>query len=438
MKKWLALFLIFAMALSMAACGNTQTEPAATEMTEAEVPPTEYLPYEGETLTVLYLSGAHADSARAMAPEFEAVTGAKVEVVDLSYEELYEEATLDLVSYIGNYDVINIDSQWDGEFAPYLVPLDDYIARDKYDMSVWIDNVLSNCGKWQETIVGIPTSCMAQLFAYRTDLLPNGLPTTWAEYRRILLSVNKPATGVYAIAVSRAPDQLMDMYTRVLWSMGGSWADENWNVSIVNTFGRSVLTHMHTIKTMSDPACTGWTTEDAIQAFLEGKAAVCEAWAIPDIIYRADDPDQSQIVGNWALARIPQDKTGISPMSAWDAAIPVGTANKKLAWEWIKMYTSEDMQNKFYDEFSIFSPRKEFWEQEKLADFAMVREALETANNAWRIPVLREAEANIASTFESYFSNMIYQDTAIRRMEAEVKRILEGMAIEEGIKNYNH
>lgn len=430
------MLLTLTMTLSMTACGTSQ--PVAAEAPKADVPPTEYLPFEGETLTVLYMSGEHADAARAMASEFEAITGAKVDVIDYPYQDLHEQALLDLVSYIGTYDVINIDSQWDGEFAPYLEPLDNYITRDKYDMSVWIDNVLANCGKWQDRIVGIPTACMPQVFAYRTDLLPNGIPNTWNKYRSILTSINKPANGIYGIAVSKAPDQLVDMFNRLLWSMGGKWADEDWNVTINSAETRTALKHLNAAKTLSDPACLEWSTEKATQTFLDGKAAVCETFSLPDILQKGDDPTQSQIVGNWALGLIPHDQTGITTLSAWDAAIPVGSQNKKLAWEWIKMYTSYEMQNKFYDDFAIFSPRKAFWEQEKMASLSVVREALDYANNTWRIPAFLEAKSNISSTISSFLSNQINQDTAIRQMDSEIMTVLENMPPDEGTKNCNH
>ena len=83
-------------------------------------------------------------------------TGAKVEVVDFPYLTLHEKALLDLTSQTGSYDVIDVASQWDGEFAPFMEPLDSYIERDNYDMSVWIENVLANCGEWQGTIRGHP------------------------------------------------------------------------------------------------------------------------------------------------------------------------------------------------------------------------------------------------------------------------------------------
>ena len=436
MKKWIALLLALTMVLSMTACGTS--EPAPTEAPQVTVEPTEYLPYEGDKLTVLYLSGGPAEAARAMVPEFEALTGATVEVVELSNEELYEETLLDLVSYIGTYDVININSQWDGEFFPYLVPLDDYIAQDNYDMSVWIDNILANCGQWKDTTIGIPTSCMADVFAYRTDLLPNGIPQTWNDYRKVLSPINRPATGMYGIAVSKAPDQALNIFNRVLWSVGGSWADEDWNIKLNSPETRTALNHLHATKKMSDPECLEWTLDDALQAFLDGNAAVCETFNLMDLLQKADDPEQSQIAGNWALGLIPADKTGITTLSAWEVAIPVGSQYKDLAWEWIKMYTSDEMQNKFYDEFAVFSPREEFWEQEKMSDLYVIREALEHANNTWRITTFKEAEPEVTEVLNSFIEQKIFQDPAMRKMDTELKDVMEKMPPEEGIKNYNH
>lgn len=439
MKRFVALLLLVAMALSMTACSASLPEEVPTTVApQVEVTPTEYLPFEGETLTVLYMEGPQADAAAMMVPEFEAVTGAKVDLIAFPAEEMHEAILLDLISYLGTYDVINIDAQWDGEFAPYLEPLDQYIKQDKYDMSVWIENVLANCGQWQDSVVGIPTSCMPHVFAYRTDLLPNGLPATWTQYRQAVSMVNKPLTGVYGIAVSKAPDQLVNMFNYLLWSMGGSWADEDWNVTVNRTETRAVLNHLNSVRSLSDPACLEWTAEDALQAFLDGKAAVCETCPLPDLLMKADDPDQSQIVGNWALSVIPFDKTGLTTLTATDAVIPVGSQNKKLAWEWIKMYTSYEMQNKFYDEFAIFSPRKAFWEQEKTENLAVVRTALDTANSTWRIPAYQEMIPTINETISSLLSYKIYQDTAIRKMDSELKTLLENMPPEEGSKNFNH
>lgn len=429
MKKTLALLLTLAVMLSLVACGGTPA-PAGSD--------TEGKTFEGETLTVLYMSGVYADAARAMVPEFEAATGAKVEVVDYPYLTLHEKALLDLTSGVGSYDVIDVASQWDGEFAPFLEPLTDYIARDNYDMSVWIDNVLANCGDWQGTIIGIPNASTPQTFAYRTDLLPNGIPDTWEEYRKALAEVNDPDNGLYGVTVSEVAGQLGGVFDYVLWSMGGNWADEDWNITIDCPETRAALEHLYALKDVSDPANLAWGVDESIQAFLDGRAAVCETWPSLGIVQKADDPAQSKIAGKWALDVLPHEKTGLTLLSAWDVAISAGSEHKDLAWEWIKMYTDYDMQNKFHDEFGILSPRKAFWEQDKMANQKAVRDALDTANMWWRIPASVEADSMINTIVGSYLSDQINLDEAVKQLDEALKAALVNSPPEAGIKNYNH
>ena len=132
-------------------------------------------PYSGEKLTVLYMSGVYAEAAESMVDEFEEKTGATVEVVDFPYTTLHEKTLLDLTSGTGSYDVVDVASQWDGEFAPYLTDLSDFMDKDNYKTDEFIEKVLENSGEWQGVQTGIPNASTPQLFAYRTDLLPDGL-----------------------------------------------------------------------------------------------------------------------------------------------------------------------------------------------------------------------------------------------------------------------
>ena len=441
MKRFLAMLLALVMVLSMTACSpshETDSEESNTVTLDAGASVSEGQTYTGKTLTVLYMSGVYADAARAMVPEFESATGAKVEVVDYPYLTLHEKALLDLTSYTGSYDVIDVASQWDGEFAPFLEPLTDYIARDDYDMSVFIDNVLANCGDWQGTIIGIPNASTPQTFAYRTDLLPNGIPDTWDEYRKALADAQNLEEGIYGVTVSQVSGQLGGVFDYVLWSMGGIWADEDWNITINSDETRAALEHLYALKALSDPANLAWGVDESIQAFLDGKAAVCETWPSLGIVQRGDDPAQSKIVGKWALDVLPHEKTGLTLLSAWDVAIPSGSSNKDLAWEWIKMYTSYDKQNEFYDNHGILSPRKEFWEQEKMANQSAVRDALDTANMWWRIPASVEADSMINTIVGAYLSDQIDLETAVTQLEDALNTALENSPPAESVKNYNH
>ena len=434
MKKLISAALALALTLSLAACGGGGGGGQGSTPNSGGSDK----PFAGQTLTVLYMSGVYADAARAMVPEFEEATGAKVEVVDFPYLTLHEKALLDLTSQTGSYDVIDVASQWDGEFAPFMEPLDSYIERDNYDMSVWIENVLANCGEWQGTIVGIPNASTPQTFAYRTDLLPDGIPDTWEGYREALAQVNDPANGLYGVTVSEVSGQLGGVFDDVLWSRGGNWADEDWNITIDSPETRAALEHLYAIKDYSDPSNLAWGVDESIQAFLDGRAAVCETWPSLGVVQNADDPAKSKIVGNWALDVLPFEKTGLTLLSAWDVSINASSENKDLAWEWIKMYTDYDMQNRFHDEFGILSPRKAFWDQDEMANQKAVRDALDTANMWWRIPASVEADTCINSAVGAYLSDQIDLETCVKQLTDGLTAALSSNPPEDGIKNYNH
>lgn len=141
-RKFVSVFLCVSLAMGMlAGCGGGSEEEVQKKDGDK--------PYAGEKLTVLYMSGVYADAANSMVDEFEEKTGATVEVVDFPYTTLHEKSLLDLTSGTGSYDVIDVASQWDGEFAPYMTDLSEFMEKDGYSTDVFIENVLENSGVWR-------------------------------------------------------------------------------------------------------------------------------------------------------------------------------------------------------------------------------------------------------------------------------------------------
>lgn len=432
-KKVLSVLLCAAMVTSLAVgCGGKKDDGDAAKTDSGK-------PFAGEKLTVLYMSSVYADAAKDMVEEFEEQTGATVEVVDFPYTTLHEKALLDLTSGTGSYDVIDVASQWDGEFAPYMTELTDFIEKDNYNMDEFIEKVLENSGTWQGTVTGIPNASTPQLFAYRTDLLPDGLPDTWEEYREMAKAQTDPEKGMYGISVSATTGQLGGVFDYVLWSMGGAWADEDWNVTIDSPETREALEHLKEIQKYADPSILSWGTEESIKAFLDGNAAVCETWPTLGLVQAADDEAQSKVAGKWALSTIPYGKTGTTLLSAWDLSIPSSSKNQELAWEWVKMYTSAEKQNEFYEKYGILSPRKAFWEQDGIKGTYMdtVREALDTANLWWRIPASTEVDTMLNTVVSEYMSGQIELEEAVKKMDKGIEDALKNAPPEEGTKNYN-
>ncbi len=421
-KRWLPLLLCLALLLSVVSAASAGAKP-----------------YDGQTLTVLFMSSVYADAARSLADEFKETTGATLEVVDYPYITLHDKALLDLTSGTGSYDVIDVACQWDGEFAPYLEDLGPYIEKDQFDTEAFIDNVFNQAGKWQGVIMGIPNANTPQVVAYRTDLIPEGLPATWDEYCALLEKLNDPANGVYGLATPGVREQYGGIWDSILWSLGGAWADEDWNIVIDSPEARKALEISKRQIACADPAVLSWGLEEAIAAFLDGRAAVCDAWPTLGITKKGNDPEQSKIVGKWTLGTFPYEKNGITNLSAWDVAINAASAKKDLGWEFIKMYTSPENQQRFYEEFYIFSPRKAFWEQDsmKAPEFVTLRTALDTALMWWRIAASVEADTAIGTNVNAFLAGQIDADTAVANMKQGLEQALKMNPVEPGVKNFN-
>jgi ABC-type glycerol-3-phosphate transport system substrate-binding protein len=69
-------------------------------------------PYDGVTLNLASQNDQFAAVLASIAPEFEAQTGAKVNVDILSYPELLTKITADYVGHTKGYDLATVDIVW--------------------------------------------------------------------------------------------------------------------------------------------------------------------------------------------------------------------------------------------------------------------------------------------------------------------------------------
>jgi multiple sugar transport system substrate-binding protein len=457
MKKriCMAVLVIFVLSLIFSGCGNANTNTQSTQQsdnTKQETVAQESTSsnttentsdsgdqkFKGQKITALFMSSVYAEAAKQLVPEFEKMTGATIEIADFPYVNLHEKTLLDLSSGTGSYDVISVAHEWDGEFAPFLDELDPLIKRDNFDISDFIENVLSQTGTWNGKIYGIPHANTPYIMAYRTDLIKE-IPKTWDEYVKLCKSLTNKSKGFYGVSIPGVKEQYAGLFNIRLWSMGGAWADENWKVAIDSPEARNALKISKELFNYADPAAPSWGLEESINAFLQGNAAICESWPTLGITLNGDNPEKSKIVGKWALAPFPYDKTGITLLSSWELSIPTASKNKDLAWEYIKLYASKEKLTKFYTDFAILSPRKSFWEQTdiKSSKIAQLRTALDTAIIWWRIPAATEVYNLLSIYVSEYVTGQSDIEKAIKSMKSGMEDALKKSPPPSGSKNTN-
>ena len=129
-KKWMSLAMSIAMLGTLTACGNggqqagasaetTKTaqadssqsgETAAEETTAKGGDAAES--GEAEKMTLILRGGNYADVIKAALPDFEKEHNVKIEVLDMSFDDLHTGIVLDAANEVGSYDLCML--RWPG------------------------------------------------------------------------------------------------------------------------------------------------------------------------------------------------------------------------------------------------------------------------------------------------------------------------------------
>lgn len=115
--------------------------PAWAQFAGPEVAKINWRQFEGQTITVIYQKSFLMDKVFEMVPDFEKLTGIKVEREGYSENAMWEKIILDATSKVGAYDVFQI--------APFLVPK--YaIGRWTVDLSKFINDPKLTDKSWYD------------------------------------------------------------------------------------------------------------------------------------------------------------------------------------------------------------------------------------------------------------------------------------------------
>ncbi|MDI3531601.1 MAG: multiple sugar transport system substrate-binding protein [Candidatus Atribacteria bacterium] len=130
--------------------------------------------FKGKTITVL-ITDPHTAVVEAWKPEWEALTGAKVEIIVVPYASLFDKMMTDFITGTGAYDLICWPSTWAGDVmgGGWVIPLDDYMKEYGYpgwdDVMPAIKVVVS----WANKVYAFPYDGDCHMFYYRKDALEN-------------------------------------------------------------------------------------------------------------------------------------------------------------------------------------------------------------------------------------------------------------------------
>jgi multiple sugar transport system substrate-binding protein len=295
---------------------EVEVEKVVEVEVEPEAPP---LPYEGVEVNVLTFTGPQiAEPLQRRGPDFTELTGAKINVSTVPFNELYQKLLTDMATGTNSFDAFVFAPQW---MVDYIVPgyLEDLTPRIEADPDIEWEDVApffrDFSASYEGSIYTIPLDGDFHMGYYRTDLLEEaGLepPKTWDEYLEVAKTfhgqdLNGDGDPDYGSCISKKRGAqaywfIYDIVAPMIQSQGtsqGTFFDTETMEPLVKNeaFAKALEIYNETTQ-YGPPDELNLDVGDTRSLFTSGRCALSLDWG--DIGTLAIDPDTS----------IVQDKTG--------------------------------------------------------------------------------------------------------------------------------
>jgi len=306
-------------------------------------------PYAGATLNILSVVTPQFDGLRLRDKEFTDITGIKTNWTFIPFASLQEKVASVGVAADGAFDVVNYLDSWGPPNAHWLLPIDDYLARDGISMARY-PAAFAKSAQFEGKTLGFPLRAHAQLMFRRRDLIPDA-PQSWEEVIAVGREL-KAAGGIEPLALYYHNDgnrQNLFIWLNFLWAAGADVFDENTRAAWGSDAGlRATRDYigLHTREKITNPASLSFVEQDARQSFMQGKSAMIPVWwwAYSSMI----NPKSSQLTPEQvAFSGMPayRGKT-VTYAISMPFSISKHSRNADAAWEFLKWLSNPALEKK--------------------------------------------------------------------------------------------
>ena len=316
--------------------------------------------FDGVTLQGASFASTFFEYLKGYFPEFEAQTGMKLNFVTNAFSVYNQRTDLELSTQGSALDVINVTFIYSGRWigAGWVENLKPYISDPNLTPSDWdpadfVGGTMASLRDKNGDPYGFPWEGGAMILAAsRADLIDKAgkkMPTTFDE----LMDVCEAVNGKERVAAF-TNDKLHHWgLIPYLMGFGGKvFKDPPGNLTPTWDTPEAAKAAEYYAKLLSKygpPGVLSFTDDQAMQSQKTGRANIrCQAitWLVP----LAKDPD-SQVKNTVRYSLMPSGPAGSFPGSnSHGFGIPVGSKNKKAAWEFIKWAVGKGMAKRLIDE----------------------------------------------------------------------------------------
>ena len=385
-------------------------------------------------ISSIHMPGFYSEAARVLATEFELETGIRVRIVTAGLFSLREKELTDLLTRGGNYDVMQVAYQWEGEILPHLLPLDEVVGKIAPDLEDFIPTVRTNCGQWNGRTYGLPMACDVITLLYRTDVFaarsaeferrfgrPLRPPKTWPEYLEIAKFLN--SESLYG-NILMGQEQTYTLWSGILFGMGGRLVDEQWRPLLNSEIGVQSLALFAQMYQYAPPNSEGRSVGDNDMLFLQGRGAMYLAW--PSLIWsQLSDTNRCKIAGKIGAAVIPG---GQPQLSSWSRGINPACKDLDAAYVWIKFFVNRANAKRLLLDYGKGSPRLSTYAdaecRQKVFYLAPLLEGFAGNQPRLRIPPSQELSDYLDNELLKAIRNQSTPQAALDRTVARWREVL--------------
>lgn len=276
--------------------------------------------------------------------DFVRTTGADavLEAVPMDLNPLHEAVIGSRGLADGSWDVAFLNTDWlaEAQADGLLEDLDPYISAAPVEgfPEGWSPS-LTTMQRFASGFWGMPYHDGPECLIYRRDLLDAAgiaVPTTWEEFQAAARALHAPEQERYGTVLALFPDGHNSFYDFCIhiWSRGGEPFDAGGRPAFTSPQAHEALDFLRGLAADDRAMVPNPRELDSVKSglmFAEGKVALMANWF--GFAAYADTAPESRVKGLVDIAPLPG---GVSLNVFWILAIGSGSANKDLAWAFLR------------------------------------------------------------------------------------------------------
>jgi len=328
--------------------------------------------YAGQTIRVLVPKQPGTDFVEPLIPEFEKLTGIKVNWEKLGEDQQRQKLQVELTSGMADLDIFGSHTGQQGKAfmqAGWYEILDPWIKDSQrtppeYDFADWDSNVLGQLASVDGKLVGMLIFAIAFSLYYRKDLFQAAglaVPKTMEEMEAAAQKLTDKRNTQFGMLLRGQPSPAVGVWPAFLHNFGGAWftADGKPGMNTPECV-ESIRYYGRLAREYGPPGVINLSWPQLQDLFLQGKGAMFVDTSV--LVGNFEDPKMSRVVDKVGYAPLPAGKGGQTPgLNGWMWAMYAKSRKKDAAWHFIQWATGKEMSARL-QRYGIQQGRRSAWQ----------------------------------------------------------------------------